>query len=308
MRLLVLAGFVLYVLLVQQSAFASSKPWAWNARRARLDPNSKILITNLMTYAKIGAKVPGRCNPTLSHSQWAVATASSSRSDPVYTIPLLKQGGTIDARIRLGTKPDPAGDGHLTVLDKAANVEYDFWQAVYDPTTRRIKSASAAVKFPAKSVNERTTGWGGNAANTPLRRGLILPEDIKKGVIRYTMQFGMPEIGWGSPRFPALHNAPTAPVGAINHIVEGTWLRLSPSVKISKLKISKWEKVIVRALQNYGMILRDGSGCFVICGRNPINEGMKWSRIGFKSNKWGSEGFSKGFPWHKLQVLQPPRA
>jgi len=243
--------------------------------------------------------------PNLATNEWSVAVAEAGSGDPSYSIPRTQQGGSITVRIKLGTRPDPVGDGHLVVRDPAAGVETDFWQAVYDSTTGRIRSTSAAVQFPLDSVNERTSGWGGNAANTALERGLVTPEAILAGAIGETLQFGMPKIGGTTSTFrhPALHNAPTCGTDCTNHLVEGTWLRLDPTLDVEALPIPAWQKTIARTLQNHGMILRDNSGSLSIYGKNPINGGMSWAAAGLTG---GSAAFSSAFPWSRLEVLQPP--
>ena len=205
-------------------------------------------------------------------------------------------------RIPLGTRPDPSGDGHLTVRDVEKGIETDFWQAKYDAASGRISSTSAAVSFALNAVNEQTSGWGGNAANTPLRRGLVTPEAIAAGAINETLQVSMPNIAGttSSFRYPALHNAPT---GSNNSLAEGTWIRLDPTVDVNALAIPAWQKVIARALQDHGAINRDNGGTFAIYGRNPINEGASWTSVGLNGT---AAGFSALFPWNRIQVLTPP--
>ncbi len=285
------------------SSLASSfGDWKWDAKSASIDPNSTSLVSTWLTYAIV--------NPNLATNNWAVATADAQASDPTYSIPLTDQGGSITARIPLGTKPDPSGDGHLTVRDVTAGTETDFWQAVYNTSSQRISSASAAVTFPIDSVNEQTSGWGGNAANTPLRRGLVTPEMIAgTGEVNATLQFGNPKIGGTTStyRYPALHNAPTSDIRPDNtHLVEGTWLRLDPSLNVDSLGLPAWQVKIAKGLQNYGMILRDNSGSLSIYGENPINRGGSslWANAGLSTA--GGAGFSSNFPWNKMQVLSPP--
>lgn len=275
-----------------------SQPWAWDARAATLDPNSAALVAAFQTYAVV--------NPNLAMTRWAVAPAVAGPGDPTYTIPRTKQGGSISVRIKLGTQPDPAGDGHLVVRDEAAGVETDFWQAKYDAATQRIWTCSAAVSFPIDSVNEQTAGWGGNAANTPLARGLVTPEHIIAGQIGETLQFGMPKIGGTAAtfRWPALHNAPTCGSDCANHLVEGTWVRLDPAYDVNASSLPAWQKTIARALQDHGMILRDNAGALSVYGKNPVNGGATWAAAGFSAS--AASASMTGFPWDRLQVLNPP--
>lgn len=283
---------------VSNSTASTGGIWAWDALSATVDPNSSAFVSTLVSYALV--------NPNFALNSWAVALQDAKDGDPSYTVPLTS-GGKIDSTIRipLNTKPDPSGDGHLTIRDVALGREHDFWQAKYDSTTGRISSASAGISFPLGAVNEQTTGWGGNAANFPLRRGIITPEEIKAGVINHPLVFAMPQIGSGSPRYPAIHNAATCGSTCSNHMVEGTWVRLDPSLNVTTLGLSSWQVTIAKAMQKYGMFLRDNSGSFVVYGENPVNRGgaSLWSNVGLSGN---SVMFSGSFPWNRLQVLNAP--
>lgn len=276
------------------SSLPAGNNWAWNAQNASLDANSNALVSAFQSYAVL--------HPNFAMNNWAVATADANTGDPSYSVPLTS-GGKLDATVRipLGTKPDPSGDGHLTVRDTAAGREHDFWQAVYNSSTGRIQSASAGVSFPLGAVNEQTTGWGGNAANVPLRRGLITPEEIKAGAINHTLVVGIPQVGSGSPRYPAIHNDGST----AGHLTEGAWLRLDPSLNVDSLGLPTWQITIAKAMQKYGLIIRDGSGSFVVYGENPVNRGGSavWVGAGLDGD---SAGFSASFPWSRLQLLNPP--
>jgi hypothetical protein len=280
------------------SCGAAETGGSWDAATASLDPNSAALMQTFLGYAVV--------NPGLTLNAWGVALADSANSSPCYSVPL-RDGGPIDPTvcIPLGTRPDPAGDGHLTVRDAIHGRETDFWQAVYDPTSRRIVKASGAASFPLGFWTECAGGCpGGDAANFPLRRGLVTPEEIQAGIINHPLVFSTPQIGAGSPRFPATHNVATTTLSG--HLAEGTWLRMDPTVDCSAYGIPSWQVTICVALQRYGMFLRDNGGTLGIYGENPINRGgaTVWtSKTGLEG---GSAAFASAFPWSRLQVLQPP--
>ncbi len=269
--------------------------WAWDARTA--------VVTGTFPVKNI-------VNPSMTLTDWGVATAEAKDGDPEYSV-TLTSGGTLDMKVRipLGVKPDPSGDGHLTVRDVARGREHDFWQAKFDATTGRISSASAAGSFPLGAVNTGNSGWGGgDAANTPLRRGLITPEDLKaaiaaKGALPYTLQFGTPNIGGTASTkiYPGMHNAPT---GDGTSPPEGTWIRLDPTVDVEALAIPEWQKVIARTLQLHGAINRDNSGAWAIYAENPVNRGVTWALAGLPASA-GSVSLA-GLPLSRLQLLQPP--
>jgi len=240
-------------------------------------------------------------------NDYGVAVADTAAASPCYAVPL-SDGGPIDPSvcIPLGTQPDPSEDGHLTVLDAINGRETDFWQAVFDPTSQRIVGASSAASFPLGFWTECTGGcWGGDAANLPLAEGLVTPAEIQAGVINHPLVFSSPQIGAGSPRYPATHNNATTTLSG--HLVEGTWLRIDPAVSCGSYGLPSWQVTICVALQQYGMFLRDSGGSLAVYGETPINQGgaSAWSALGLSGD---SAPFSSAFPWSRLQVLQPPPA
>jgi hypothetical protein len=244
-------------------------------------------------------------NPNLTLNAWGVALANSTGSSPCYAVPLT-DGGSIDPSvcIPLGTQPDPSDDGHLAVLDTTNGRETDFWQAVYDPASQRIVGASSGVSFPLGSWTECPGGcWGGDAANFPLADGLVTPADIQAGVIDHPLVFSMPEVGTGAPRYPASHNVGSSTLSG--HLVDGTWLRMDPTLDCAAYGLPSWQVTICVALQQYGMFLRDTGGTLGIYGETPINQGgaAAWSALGLSGE---SASFSSGFPWSSLEVLQAP--
>jgi hypothetical protein len=285
--------------------------WKWDAKAAPRDPNSATMMSHWRTYAIV--------RPNLAMRRWAVAWATAGEGDAYYNVPVhSNRSHALDPQIRipLGTRPDPSGDGHLQVLDQFTNREHDFFEAVYDEGTRKIIGAGGGASFPKGSVNELVKCWGGSAAQTPLKRGLILPQWIKDGHIPETMQFSNPCIGGkqGVGRYPALSNAVTAGTGRcpahtdpLNHLAEGSWLALPPDYDAEgRTDLPAWQRTICVALRDFGMVLRDNSGSLGVYGANDINmpyADCKWESAGLSGD---SAAFSSAFPWNQLQLLSPP--
>jgi hypothetical protein len=61
--------------------------------------------------------------------------------------------------------------------------------------------------------------------------------------------------------------------------------------------------VIAKAMQDYGIFVRDGNTIDVY-GENTVNrDSNAWTRLGLA----GDPQFSSSFPWNRLRVLAPPR-
>jgi hypothetical protein len=173
------------------------------------------------------------------------------------------------------------------------------WQASYDAGAGRWSAAAGAAVSLAGDGIARGGRASGNAANFPLLGGLIRPEEIAYGRIKHPLVFGQPGIGPGRPVCPA-----TASVATTRDpfaFREGTLLQLDPAVNVAALDLPPWQRAVARALQEYGMYLRDNSGTLSIYAENPISRGYDaWARVGLHGE---SVGFSSAFPWRRMRVI-----
>src|SRR5688500_18537533 len=85
---------------------------------------------------------------------------------------------------------------------------------------------------------------------------------------------------------------------------EGQLMQLDPALDVNALAIPAWQKTIARALQQYGMYLRDGSGSLAVYAENPVSRGYDaWSPLGLGGLDAASLA---GIPWNRMRVLAAP--
>lgn len=277
--------------------------WPFRPADSAVAKDSAVRVQTLLEYA-----VPH--SPNLALSAYGCAIGVAGPADPIVTIPLTKQGGTITFRNPVGLRPAPGTDGHWSVTDLVTGMQTDLWQAEMN-AAGLIFRASAGVSFPTDSVNEKTTGWGGDAANLALDAGLILASEgaaLWQGVPPdHWLTCGLPQIGSGPIVYPALHNAPTGG-GDPLHMREGQWLAMRPEFDPATRTMRPWERGICLTLQGKtpsgqgGMFVRDNSGTFTIYAEN--GQDATWRSAGFAKDS--ARFFSPGFPWDQLIVLDPP--
>jgi hypothetical protein len=278
------------------SVFGASSIWNAPVGPAQTAPNSAGEIAYVLSHLK---------NPNMTLHAWGVSVAEAHAADPTFDVPcLVYTSCTLGAFGRLPIPatavPDPSADGQLAVYDPAAGHEWDMWQAsnlggVWS------SAAGAGVSTGGNGIAPAGTA-AGDAANFPLLGGLIRPEEILQGHIDHPLVFTMPGVSSAGHVCPATHNDgwSTDP----NALMEGTRLQLDPSVNVNALPIPAWEKPIARALQAYGMYLRDGGGSFAIYAENPVSRGYDaWTKVGISG---GDQIGLTGIPWDKLRVLTPP--
>jgi hypothetical protein len=274
--------------------FGASSWWNTPVGHTPVLPNSPALAAYVAARA-------GTANMPLS--RWAVSVAEQHPSDPVFAVPCTKYSCTLSAFGRFGipatAQPDPAGDGHLAVYDPSSEREWDLWQAV---AYAGSWSSSAGAALPLDGTSAPAGTQSGDAANFPLLAGIVRPEEILQGHIDHALVFMLPGVNDTGAVCPATHHdgsssSPDAPM-------EGQRFQLDPSVDVSALPIPAWEKTIARALQVYGMYLRDNSGSFAILAENSISRGYDaWAQVGLGGR---SSAYLSGIPWSRLRALGSP--
>jgi hypothetical protein len=160
-----------------------------------------------------------------------------------------------DVPIPDNAAPDPAEDGHMTVIDESTRCEYDFyaarkegdqWTALWG---NRIKTTSDGV-YPL-GLSTRGVGFA------PLA-GMIWPDELAAGVIRHALLFAYPTTRAGGPvgQGTASDGKTFDPAA----IPQGARVQLDPSLNLQRLGLTRYEMTIARALKRYGMILGDTGG------------------------------------------------
>ena len=243
-------------------------------------------------------------NPNITLHAWGVSVAEVRPSDPTFNVPCTRYTCTLSAfgafQIPLTAQPDPSNDGHLAVYDPATQREWGMWQAKRGDGSWSA-SAGAAVSMTGDGVAPSRT-QSGNAANFPMLGGIIRPEEILQGHIDHALVFMMPGVGEGRPVCPATHNAGSATDP--DALREGQKVQLDPSVNVDALNIPAWQKTIARAMQQYGMYLRDGSGSMAVLAENPLSRGYDaWASLGLGGLASASLA---GIPWDRFHVIDAP--
>lgn len=277
-----------------QRPFSPSSFWNTPIGNAPVAPNNAALVSYINSHLT---------SPNMPLGRWAVAVAEQHPYDPQYTVSCLKYSCTLSAfgafGIPVTAKQDPAGDGHLAVYDPATQRVWDMWQAAFNGSTW-TSSAGAAVSMTGDGVAPAGT-QSGDAANFPLLGGIVRPEEILQGHIDHALVFMMPGVNSTGHVCPATHNDGTS--SDPNAPKEGMRFQLDPSLDIDSLAIPGSQKTIARALQRYGMYLRDDSGSFALIAENPISRGYDaWTNVGL--GELSSVSLS-GIPWNRLRAISP---
>jgi hypothetical protein len=288
---------------------ADGRPFAadsvWNAplaANAPLDPRSGAYVAELQRQLKT-------TNP------WINTTTYSA---PIYTVPAGQptvhvtldshndpslQAALDQVPIPPGAVPAAGDDHHLVVWQPATDTMWELWLATREPDGWH---ADWGGRMDHVSQNpgyflEPHPGWGATATSLPLLGGLIRISQLEHGAIDHALAFAIPHTRtWTSWSWPAQRS--DGDVDSPDAIPEGARLRLDPSLDIDALKLPRATTIIAKAIQRYGMILRDKSGAVAFYAEDPAQFGSNPYGTLFSHLAAPNLLFAK-FPWDRLQVL-----
>ena len=234
--------------------FPADNPWNRDVSRDPVDPRSDAYI------ASIGAS-------RFLHPDFG--------SDPTYGIPWTAVPGTqprVPMSFDYADESDPGpypfprdvpiesgGDRHVLVLDRDACRLYETFDSHYLGLGWRCGSGAI---FDLRSNALRPAGWtSADAAGLPILPGLVRRDEVKQGTIRHALRFTTrrTQRAYVTParHFASSNTDPNLPP-------MGLRVRLKASFDVSRFRGDA--RVILIALQRYGMFLADNGSDWFITG------------------------------------------
>lgn len=148
-------------------------------------------------------------------------------------------------------------DGQIIFINPLTGDEWGFWKL--DRSPEGVLTARNGYHYNVNWYGVPPMGFVSRGAGVPYLAGLVRPSEIRQGRIDHALAFGC-----NTPNslfvFPATKSDGH---GAFPSLPEGARLQLDPRLTdrdFDEWKLSKAGKIIARALQDYGMIVVDGSG------------------------------------------------
>lgn len=229
-----------------------------------IDPNSPAMVAQLVSEAS-------KNGWPISVKQWTSTVYYADASTPRYDVPLTH---TPYLGSKFASVPIPAdakapgdSDGGVIVLDRSTGCEYDIAQA------KKLADGSWSAHF----VNALSMSGSGiypsaespSASGFASNAGKITAEELAAGRIDHAITFGMNATKAGGPVGPAQGSDGWST--AAGAIPEGAHLQLDPSLDLDSLPLTPWQKIVARAMQEYGLYLVDTGGTFAISAQNAIS-------------------------------------
>lgn len=223
--------------------------------------------------------------------------------------------------------PASGTDREAIVYQPSTGLYWEFWLLE--------QTSSRTINSTGRSVTEWRAAWGGRiddlkknpgffvttpdgykfgtaATGLALLAGLITIEEQRRGVIDHALHFAIPEIRASAWTHPAQRSD-----GDRHHedaIPQGVTFRLPADLNLDETDMDPYARMIAKAVQKYGMVLRDISGSVNFYAENPSNRYKEHPYYGpggilrcpNSTYDWScsTNNRLRGFPWGKLQALK----
>ena len=180
-----------------------------------------------------------------------VSFAYADESDRVrYPIP---------RHVHIEGGPHATGDRHAILVDRSSCRLYELYDLRH--SGHRWAAGSGAV-WSLRSNHLRPAGWtSADAAGLPIFPGLARWDEVARGAIDHALRFTAPRTRRAYV-FPARHYASSSNDPSLPPM--GLRVRLKASVSVASFP--RQARVVLRALQRYGMILADNGSPWYVSG------------------------------------------
>ena len=171
---------------------------------------------------------------------------------------IIKKRISAEVPVPEGAKPAKGTDANIIFWNPKTGDEWGFWQAKirYDGSW----SARNGYYYNTNWNAVPPKGFISRGAGLPYFAGLIRPWEIEQGKIEHAIGFSL---NYPSPLYVYPATKSDGISKAIPSLPEGARLQLDPTLTKEDFqlwRLNKEGRIIARALQEYGMILVDGSG------------------------------------------------
>lgn len=165
----------------------------------------------------------------------------------------------IPSKVHIEGGPHASGDRHAILVDKSTCRLYELYDLRH--TSHGWTAGSGAV-WNLRSNHLRPAGWtSADAAGLPIFPGLARWDEVARGEIDHALRFTAAETRRAYV-YPARHYASSSSDPSLPPM--GLRVRLKASVNVASFP--QQARVVLRALQRYGMILADNGSPWYVSG------------------------------------------
>lgn len=301
---------------------------------APLDPHSAEYVADLLRqikqfYGTVNVNYHNYAPPIyqVGPDQPTVRVRAHDRKKPEWKFPPLQ------ALWEAVPLPDdfqasPGTDQEAVVYQPSTGRYWEFWQMQ--------KTGEKTRDSAGREVDEWGARWGGRidnlatspgyvpttkegykfgttATSLPLLAGLLTIDEQLRGEVNHALHMALVEtLAWQYWSHPAQRSdGHISPEKNPYAIPEGATFRLPADLDLDKIAMDPYARMIAKAVQKYGLVVRDKAGATVLYAENPAGryavDPYTWIFRGRKPEEKSFPAYArlKSFPWDKLQMLKP---
>jgi hypothetical protein len=244
------------------SVFPANNPWNQRVDKLPVSADSAQLISSIGLNAPVHADFgSGKWDGGPIGISYDVVSRKThlSRVTFQYASESNRVRYPIPRHVHIEGGPHATGDRHAILVDKSSCRLYELYALRH--TSHGWTAGSGAV-WSLRSNHLRPAGWtSADAAGLPIFPGLARWDEDKRGVIDHALRFTAAETRRAYV-YPARHFASNSNDASLPPM--GLRLRLKASVNVASFP--KQARVVLVALQRYGMILADNGSPWYISG------------------------------------------
>ncbi len=292
-------------------AAPDARPFApgsfWNAPLAgdaRLAPDSSSLVAELVRQTRV-------YDPWLNTTRYSTPVYVVESDQPAVRVTLDSYNPALErelASVPIPPEAVPAAgnDRHMVVWQPSTDRMWELWAADKRANGWHARwggAMSDVSRNPGHFGAVAGTGnWGATATGLPLLGGLVTLKELRRGRVDHALAIAVPEARRDSFVWPAQRDDGVS--DASGAIPEGTRFRLDPTLDVEAMSASPFVKMLARAAQKHGIVVRDTSGSVAFFGEDPTPTGTDpWPAVW--QGGWPNQVLRGQFPWSRLQVVDP---
>jgi hypothetical protein len=290
----------------------------WNTAlspTAPVDPLSDPIVSAFQ--AEIAKELSMHHGPSITATSYGVPIYTVAGNQPNVNVHLTSSSPAPNLQAAFSAVPLPPDaeptegtDGTLVVWQPSSDRLWEFWrlrkgsegwEASWGGAMEHVSSNSGAYG-PGVWSNSKTW-WGSSASSLSIAGGLITLEDLERGEIDHALAMAIPNVRAREFSLPAQRTdgkstSPTA-------LPEGAHLRIDPSLNLDSLAMPPLTRMIARAAQRYGIVIRDYSSVAHFFAQDPSSLPVNpfLGPGGYFEGRYPGELLAS-FPWDHLQLLQ----
>jgi hypothetical protein len=226
---------------------------------------------------------PNTPNIGINVTQWTIPVYEVDENTPTYTVH--RHRLTAEEQLHWDTKreyfghgpgfgpgvpipeyalPDPEEDAHFAVIDREQKIAWDMWgfrireDGSFESNTGMKYSLTGDGVFHTTDLdimNGESVHFHGpsRASGVPAIAGLIMYDEVMAGKIRHKLAIATRFAAFQEFVYPAAWTDGYTRGG----IPEGAVIQLDPNLDLEGFDLTEGEKVVARALQEYGAVVVD---------------------------------------------------